>query len=68
MPGSPYGGHTSHSQLEQVEILAGVMLSTALAHRVYRGVAPPQNVRLLTSHTRGLAPSLERSCSDADMP
>jgi hypothetical protein len=60
MPGSPYDGHTLHSQLEQVEILTGVQPAIALADRSYRGVAPPEGTRLLLSHTRGLPPSLKK--------
>lgn len=60
MPGSPYDGHTLHSQLEQVEILAGVMPRIALADRGYRGVEPPAGVRLLLSHTRGLPRALKK--------
>jgi transposase, IS5 family len=59
MPGSPYDGHTLHSQLEQVEILTGVKPSTALADRGYRGVQAPQGVKLLLSHTRGLPKALK---------
>lgn len=60
MPGSPYDGHTLHSQLEQVEILAGAMPRIALADRGYRGVEPPAGVRLLISHTRGLPRALKK--------
>lgn len=60
MPGSPYDGHTLHSQLEQVEILTGVKPAMALADRSYRGVVPPDGMRLLISHTRGLAPPLKK--------
>lgn len=60
MPGSPYDGHTLHSQLEQVEILTGVKPSLALADRGYRGVQPPAGVRLLLSHTRGLPKALKK--------
>jgi IS5 family transposase len=50
IPGSPYHGHTLHSQLEQVEILTGVKPAMALANRGYRGVAPPEGTQLLISH------------------
>jgi len=32
----------------------------ALADRGYRGVQPPEGMRLLISHTRGLPPSLKK--------
>lgn len=60
MPGSPYDGHTLHSQLEQVEILTGVQPAMALADRGYRGVQPPEGTRLLISHTRGLPKALKQ--------
>jgi IS5 family transposase len=60
MPGSPYDGHTLHSQLEQVEILTGAKPSMGLADRGCRGVPPPEGTRLLIGHTRGLAPSLKK--------
>ncbi len=60
MPGSPYDGHTQHSQLEQVEILTGVKPTLALADRGYRGAAPPEGTQLLISHTRGLPPALKK--------
>ena len=60
MPGSPYDGHTLHSQLEQVEILTGVKPTLALADRGYRGVQPPEGTRPLISHTRDLPPSLKK--------
>jgi transposase, IS5 family len=60
MPGSPYDGHTLHSQLEQVEILTGVKPTMALADRGYRGVQPLEGIRLLISHTRGLPPALKK--------
>lgn len=60
MPGAPYDGHTLHSQLEQVEILTGVRPSMALADRGYRGVQPPEGIRLLLSHTRGLPKALKK--------
>lgn len=60
MPGAPYDGHTLHSQLEQVEILAGTRPSLVLADRGYRGVQPPEGTRLLISHTRGLPKALKK--------
>lgn len=60
MPGTPYDGHTLHSQLEQVEILTGAKPTMALADRGYRGVPPPEGTRLLISHTRGLPPTLKK--------
>jgi IS5 family transposase len=60
MPGAPYDGHTLHSQLEQVEILSGVRPTMALADRGYRGVQPPEGVKLLLSHTRGLPRALKK--------
>jgi IS5 family transposase len=60
MPGAPYDGQSLHSQLEQVEVLTGVMPNLALADRGCRGVEPPKGVRLLLSHTRGLPPALKK--------
>lgn len=60
MPGSPYDGYTLHSQLEQVEILTGVRPTKAIADRGYRGVEPPEKVRLLLSHTRRLPRALKK--------
>lgn len=60
MPGTPYDGHTLHSQLEQVETLTGVRPSLALADRGYKGVEPPPRVKLLLSHTRGLPRKLKK--------
>jgi hypothetical protein len=60
MPGSRYDGHTLHSQLEQAEILTGVKPTMAPADRGYRGVQPPEGIRLLISHTRGLPPALKK--------
>jgi IS5 family transposase len=70
MPGSPYDGHTLHSQLEQVEIPTGVQPTMALADRGYRGVSPPEGTRLLISHTRGLPPALKKllKCRQAIEP
>lgn len=55
MPGSPYDGHTPHSQLEQAEILTGVKPSLALADQGYRGVQSPEGTNLLLSHTQRAA-------------
>jgi transposase, IS5 family len=60
IPGAPYDGHTLHSQLEQVQILTGVKPGLALADRGYRGVLPPEGVKLLLSHTRGLPKALKK--------
>jgi transposase, IS5 family len=40
MPGTPYDGHTLHSQIEQVGILTGTKPTMALADSGYRGVPP----------------------------
>jgi IS5 family transposase len=61
MPGSPYDGHTLHSQLDQVEILTGVQPSLALADCGFSGVQPPEGTRLLMSRTHdGLPPALKK--------
>ncbi len=59
MPGAPYDGPTLHSQLEQVEILAGIRPSLVLADRGDRGVQPPEGTRLLLSHARTLPKALK---------
>jgi transposase, IS5 family len=40
MPGTPYDGHTLHSQIEHVGILTGTKPTMALADSGYRGVPP----------------------------
>ena len=60
MPGAPYDGHTLDSQLEQVQIIAGVQPKIVIADRGYRGVDPPEGTRLLLSHTRRLPRTLKK--------
>lgn len=60
MPGLPYDGHTVDSQLEQVEVLCGVMPTIALVDRGYRGVEAESGTRLLVSHTRRLPKRLKK--------
>lgn len=60
MPGLPYDGHTVDSQLEQIEIVCGVMPKMALVDRGYRGVQASAGTRLLVSHTRRLPKRLKQ--------
>lgn len=48
------------SQLEQLEILTGVMPKIAPVERGYCGVEPVANTRLLVSHTRRLPKRLKK--------
>jgi len=60
MPGNPYDGHTVGSQLEQIGIHTGQTPKIVLADRGYRGVEPPESMRLLISHTRRLPKRLKQ--------